>query len=70
MFSRLIVDTASVILAASGLGLVCGGVLSSIHFSRPLSLEGPAERMIRESGYFGAAAGVAALLFDLTAGLY
>ena len=70
MFSHLIVDVASVILAASGLGALGGGVAVTFRHRRPVDLTAEAGRQIREAGYFGAGVGVLALFLDLIRPLY
>lgn len=69
MLSRLLIQIASVILAGSGLGLVLGGIFSGFVHGRSERLSGPAERMIREGGYFGAVFGTLILVADLISGL-
>lgn len=70
MFSHLIVDVASVILAASGLGALGGGVWSTARYGRALEADGYAGRAIREGGYLGGAVGALSLFADLLASLY
>jgi len=69
MFSRGFVNIATLVLAGSGFGLVVGGILASFLYGRPMKLDGPAERVVREAGYAGALVGAGMLLLDLLAGL-